>query len=92
MALTLYRNDLGIQANAAATVSEINAYASYQLTGTGVNVSGHSRAVSSFNLQNDAWAATVSEDDARQRAILDLASAIYLQLSLWSQRQTAAAR
>lgn len=88
--LTLSRTDLGIQANSTSTVSEINAFASYQLTGTGVTVNGHSRAVSSFNLQNDAWAATVSEDDARRRAILDLADAIYLQLSLWSQRQAAA--
>jgi len=88
--LNLSRTDLGIQRNAISTRSEINATASYSLSGNGTSVSGSSRTVSAFNLQDDAWAATVAENDARERAIQDLADAIYLQLSLWSQRQTAA--
>ena len=87
--LTISRSDLGIQRNATSTRSEINAQARYVLTGGGINVTGNSRTVSAFNLQNDAWAATVAQDDARERAIEDLAAAIYMQLSLWSQRQTA---
>lgn len=87
--LTLTRSDLGIQRNATSTRSEINAAASYHLSGSGINVTGNSRTVSAFNLQDDAWAATVAEKDARARAIEDLADSIYTQLSLWSQRQTA---
>ena len=90
ISLNLSRSDLGIQRNATSTRSEINASASYLLRGDGTNVTGNSRTVSAFNLQDDAWAATVAENDARERAIEDLADAIYLQLSLWSQRQTAA--
>jgi len=88
--LMLTRADLGIQRNATSTRSEINASASYTLSGSGISVAGSSRTVSAFNLQNDAWAATVAEKDARERAIEDLADAIYMQLSLWSRRQTAA--
>jgi len=88
--LKLTQSDLGIQRNATSTRSEINAAASYLLSGGGTNVTGNSRTVTAFNLQDDAWAATVAEKDARERAIADLADAIYMQLSLWSQRQTAA--
>lgn len=88
--LALVRSDLGIQRNATSTRSEINATASYSLSGDGTSIAGSSRTVSAFNLQDDAWAATVAENDARERAIEDLADAIYMQLSLWSQRQTAA--
>ena len=87
--LTLTLTDLGIQRNATSTRSEINAAARYTLQGDGINIAGSSRTVSAFNLQNDAWAATVAQNDARERAIEDLADAIYMQLSLWSQRQTA---
>ncbi|MDE2227609.1 MAG: hypothetical protein KGL11_01025 [Alphaproteobacteria bacterium] len=88
--LTLSRADLGIQRNATSTRSEINASASYTLSGDGVSVTGQSHTVSAFNLQNDAWAATVAEDDARERAIEDLANAVVLQLSLWSRGRAAA--
>ncbi|MGH6977094.1 MAG: LPS assembly lipoprotein LptE [Stellaceae bacterium] len=88
--LALVRTDLGIQRNATSTRSEINATANYSLSGGGTSIAGSSRTVSAFNLQDDAWAATVAENDARERAIQDLADAIYVQLSLWSQRQTAA--
>lgn len=88
--LTLTRSDLGIQRNATSTRSEINASASYSLTGDGVGLSGSSRTVSAFNLQNDAWAATVAEDDARRRAIDQLADVIVTQLTLWARRQEAA--
>ncbi|MGH6996349.1 MAG: hypothetical protein ACREES_11670, partial [Stellaceae bacterium] len=73
-----------------STRSEVNATANYTLIGDGSRIAGNSRTVSAFNLQDDAWAATVAENDARERAIEDLADAIYMQLSLWSQRQTAA--
>ncbi|MGH7008769.1 MAG: LPS assembly lipoprotein LptE [Stellaceae bacterium] len=89
VALTLTRSDLGIQTNAAATASEINASASYRLIGDGVNVSGSTRTVSAFNLQNDAWAATVAENDARDRAVEELADTIVTQLTLWARRQEA---
>ncbi|MGH7013204.1 MAG: LPS assembly lipoprotein LptE [Stellaceae bacterium] len=88
--LSLSRADLGIQLNATSTRSEISAAARYTLSGKDINFSGQIHTVNAFNLQNDAWAATVAEDDARQRAIEELADAIYLQLSLWSQRRTAA--
>ncbi|HEV2161561.1 MAG TPA: LPS assembly lipoprotein LptE [Stellaceae bacterium] len=88
--LTLTLTDLGIQRNATSTRSEVNAGANYTLRGAGINIAGSSRTVSAFNLQNDAWAATVAQDDARERAIEDLADAIYMQLSLWSRQQTAA--
>ncbi len=87
VSLALSRSDLGIQRNATSTRSEINARANYALSGDGVHFSGQSRTVSAFNLQNDAWAATVAEDDARERAIEELADAIVLQLSLWSERR-----
>jgi len=88
--LTLTRSDLGIQRNATSTRSEINATASYTLSGQGTAVNGNSQTVSAFDLQNDAWAATVAEKDARERAIQNLADTITLQLSLWAQRQEAA--
>lgn len=88
--LSLSRSDLGIQRNATSTRAEIDAAASYSLTGQGISISGFSHTVSAFNLQNDAWAATVAEDDARERAIDDLADAISLQLALWSRQRQAA--
>jgi LPS-assembly lipoprotein len=88
--LTLVRSDLGIQRNATSTRSEINGYATYTLTGAGTSVSGQSRTVTAFDLQNDAWAASVAEKDAREHAIQDLADTITLQLALWARRQEAA--
>lgn len=88
--LSLAREDLGIQRNATSTRAEILASASYSLSGTGATVNGQSHVVTAFNLQNDAWAATVAEKDARERAIGQLADAIVTQLALWARRQEAA--
>jgi len=88
--LGLNRVDLGIQRNATSTRSEISAFANYTLTGAGAPVTGQTRTVAAFNLQNDAWAATVAEKDAREHAIQDLADTIALQLALWARRQEAA--
>ncbi|MDE2166161.1 MAG: hypothetical protein KGJ66_07470 [Alphaproteobacteria bacterium] len=87
--LTLTRADLGIQRNATSTRAEILADANYTLNGQGLRVTGRSHTVSAFNLQNDAWAATVAENDARERAIDQLADAIVMQLTLWVRRQEA---
>lgn len=87
--LTLTRTNLGIQRNATSTRAEIRAVADYQLDGNGASISGQANTISYFNLQNDAWAATVAEDDARERAIQDLADSIALRLSLWARRREA---
>jgi LPS-assembly lipoprotein len=90
VALTLVREDLGIQRNATSTRAEILADADYTINGQGLRIAGRSHTVSAFNLQNDAWAATVAENDARERAIDQLADAIVTQLTLWARRQEAA--
>ena len=88
--LTLARSDLGIQRNATSTRSEIDASASYALNGVGVGVSGSTRTITAFDLQNDAWAATVAENDARTRAVEALADAIVTRLTLWARQRDAA--
>jgi LPS-assembly lipoprotein len=70
--LTTYRNDLGIRADATAVRSEMIVVASYKMTDVKTKaqvISGSTRAVSAFDILNNAYATTVAQEDAGQRAL-----------------------
>jgi LPS-assembly lipoprotein len=87
--LSISRIDLGIQRNATATTSEVSVYASYTLYDTkgAVVQSGVSRAIGDFDLLVDAYATQVAADDARDRALREVADDITLRLALFVQQQ-----
>jgi LPS-assembly lipoprotein len=88
--LTVTRADLGIQRNATATTSEINVYAVFSIvdakTGKSVYTSS-SRAVGDFDQIDDAYATQVAADDARDRAILEVADEMALRLAIFVRDQ-----
>lgn len=94
--LQIYRSDLGIQRNATATTSEISVYANFQIQeqpSGRIVYSSTTRAVGSFDQVNDAYATQVAADDARDRALHQVADDITLRLALFvrDQRTKAAA-
>ena len=93
--LRVTRTDLGIQRNATATTSEITVSAIFQITDQGGRIiySSSSSAVGSFDLVNDAYATQVAAQDARDRAIRQVADEMVLRLAIFvrDQRTKAAA-
>jgi LPS-assembly lipoprotein len=89
--LDVTRSDLGIQRDATSTRGEIHANATFTLNPSAgpakVLYSGRGRAVSSFNVLTDGYATLVAADDARDRALKDLADDILLNLQLYVKRQ-----
>jgi LPS-assembly lipoprotein len=84
--LTVSRSDLGIQRNATATSSEITVSASYMLvdakSGKAVYASS-SRAIGDFNQLTDAYATQVAADDARDRALQQVAEEITMRMAVF---------
>jgi LPS-assembly lipoprotein len=95
--LTIARSDLGIQRNATATSSEITVSASFVLVdaASGKPVySNASRAISDFNQLTDAYATQVAADDARDRALQQVAEEMTMRMAIFMRqfRANAAAR
>jgi LPS-assembly lipoprotein len=89
-ALTIGRSDLGIQRNATATSSEITVSANYTLydaTSGRPVYSNASRAISDFNQITDAYATQVAADDARDRALEEVAQDMAIRMAVFV-RQT----
>lgn len=89
--LTVSTNNLGIQRDATTTRGEVDAHADYQLRPASgpskIVYVDRSRAVSSFNVLTDGYATMVAADDARDRALKDLAEDMLIKLQLYVKRQ-----
>lgn len=88
--LHVSRADLGIQRNATATSSEITVSASYSLVDakSGRTVyANSSRAISDFNQITDAYATQVAADDARDRALQEVAQDMSVRMAVFVSQQ-----
>ena len=86
VSLTVSVFELGIQVNATAIRSEVTMTANYVLTDLKSHAQLYkatSTARASFNYLNDAFATTVADQDARQRALRDLSEQIGIRLALF---------
>ena len=87
--LTVSRADLGLQRNATATSSEITVSASYSLwdiqSGKAVYANS-SRAISDFNQLTDAYATQVAADDARDRALHEVAEEMAMRMAIFMRQ------
>lgn len=84
--LNVSRSDLGIQRNATATSSEITVSANYALVDTksGKQVyANSSRAISDFNQLTDAYATQVAAEDARDRALQQVAEEMTMRMAVF---------
>lgn len=94
--LVTSRNDLGIRADATAVRSEVIVVANYKLTDVGSHqqlLSGSTRAVSAFDVLNDAYATTVAQQSATERALAEIADALRERVVLYvHSRRVAASR
>jgi LPS-assembly lipoprotein len=91
--LTIGRSDLGIQRNATATSSEITVSASYSLydVKSGRTVyANSSRAISDFNQITDAYATQVAADDARDRALEEVAQDMAIRMAVFVRQNRSA--
>lgn len=90
--VSVTRSDLAIQRNATSLRSELNVSAHFQLsdaTNSHIVFTGSSSAVTSFNLPFDAYAATVSEQNAREVAAQDLSRDIATQITIFMHQRNA---
>ena len=74
--LVTQRSDLGIRADATAVRSEMIVIAYYKMTDANSHqqlVSGNIRSVSAFDVLNDAYATTVAQQNATERALEEIA-------------------
>jgi LPS-assembly lipoprotein len=93
--LTTYRNDLGIRADATAVRSEVIVVASYKLTDVNAKkqvISGSTRAVSAFDILNNAYATTVAQEDAGERALEVVADDLRERVAVYIRDHRSAAR
>lgn len=84
------RLDLGIQRDASSTRGRIDAYVTFILFEVATNkqiYASRTQSTSAFNIQQDAYAAQVAEDDARTRTVRDLAREIRTRLALFLRDQ-----
>jgi len=90
--INIARSDLGIQLNATALRSRLILAANFTLTQPGKDVpvySDKASAVTSFNVPDDAYAATVAETHAREQAAEDLSQDIATRIVLFLRRRPA---
>jgi LPS-assembly lipoprotein len=90
--LTVARTDLGIQLNATSLRSRLTLLANFTMTEAGKNApfyTDHTSAVTSFNLPDNAYAATVAEDHARAQAADDLSQDIATRITLFLRQRKA---
>ena len=94
VALQLTRVDLGIQRDASSTRGRVDANALFTLreikTGRILISQSQVRSTSSFNILQDAYAAQVSEDDARTRTVRDVTAEIRTRLALYMRERAKA--
>ncbi len=84
------RGDLGIRRDASASRSNLNLRAHYALFRAGSTAAIYNDSVNfitSFNIPDDAYAATVTEQNAREQAARDLGEEIALRLALFLRQQ-----
>jgi LPS-assembly lipoprotein len=94
VALTASRADLGIQRDATSTRGEVTISATFVITDNrpgGTRLTGSTRAVGSFNIVSDAYAAQVAEDDTRERVVAQIADDLVTKLVLFVRQRRAAA-
>jgi hypothetical protein len=94
--LTVQRADFGIQRNATATTSEIVVSVTYHLVDLNGNkqvYTNSTRATGDFDQLSDSYATQVAADNARDRALQQVADDILVRLALFvrAQRTKAAA-
>jgi LPS-assembly lipoprotein len=95
VSLTTTRRELGIRRDATASRAEIIVTATYRLVdledGTAATV-GVARSSSSVDLVLNEYANLVAEEDARTRAVEDIALEIQTRCALFFERPATAAR
>ncbi len=90
--LTIQQNDLGILRDATATFGEVIVNAEFSLmeSKTGQRVfTGRTSVTGSFNIPNDAFAAQVATDDARERTVGELTNQISTRLIFFLRQSRA---
>jgi LPS-assembly lipoprotein len=90
VSLTQTRVDLGIQRDATSTRGRVDVVvqlALSELKSGKVVYTSRAQSTSAFNVLQDAYAAQVSEEDARTRTTRDLAQEIRTRLALFMRRQ-----
>ncbi|HXQ53547.1 MAG TPA: LPS assembly lipoprotein LptE [Stellaceae bacterium] len=90
--LTVTRSDLGIRRDNTSSRGELALNASLRLTPTGgekVLFEDSLHTVTAFNLPDDAYAATVAEQSAREAAASDLGREIGVRLAVYMRGQRA---
>jgi LPS-assembly lipoprotein len=90
--LSISRVDLGILADATSTRARVDVVAIFDLedaqSGKSVYRS-RTQSTSAFNILDDAYAAQVSEDDARARTVRDLSDEIRTRLAIYLRQRRA---
>ncbi len=88
--LTTYLSNLGIQSQGLATLSQLDAYATYKLveikTGS-VLLTNTIHVANSFDLNSNQYSTIVGEDDARDRSVAELDREIVTRLTIFLQRR-----
>jgi len=90
IAMSLARADLGIRRDNTSSRGELTINANLSLNEAGSNkvlFQDTLRTVTSFNRPDDAYAATVAEDNARELAAADLGREIAERVAVYLQRQ-----
>jgi len=87
--LTETLTELGVQRDETATRANLQMVAQFTLFGYGNDASlfsGRSSSTTSYDILRNPFATTVSEEDARERALRELADDIQTRLALYFQR------
>jgi LPS-assembly lipoprotein len=93
--LTATRRETAIRKDGTATRSEIGVYANYSLLDLGdgqVAFSGAAQSNSSVDLVLNEYANLVAEEDARTRAVDEIALELQTRCAMFMERPTAAAK
>jgi len=80
------RRELGVRRDETATRANLRMTANFSLldyNGGGELLSGRSTSTTSYDILDNPFASTVSEDDARQRALREVADEIQARLALY---------
>lgn len=92
--LAINRSDLGLQSQGLATRGQVDVVATYVLTDIGNRkplLTNTIHVSDSFDILANGYATVVTEDDARTRTVEELRGEIVARLTMFMQRQEAAA-
>lgn len=92
--LAVNRSDLGLQSQGLATRGQVDVTATYQLTEIATRkplLTNTVHVSDSFDILANGYATVVTEDDARTRTVEELRGEIVARLTMFMQRQEAAA-